>query len=196
MQKLASIIMLSLCWLPLPARAADNFAGLLNNKLVMVKNRGFSSYDTKKLAATKYYALYFSSHTCAPCRRFTPELITFYQDLKPKHPEFELIFVSLDDSKKSMLNYMSENQMPWPAIAYDNKQTIANLNRYRGGGIPCLVLLDAKGKILSNTFVDGQYLGTAKVLSDIETKLGKNTKNAPTPKSSPPGNGRNLARRA
>jgi nucleoredoxin len=120
----------------------------------------------------------------------------FYNDLKPKHPEFELIFVSLDDSKKSMLSYMSESQMPWPAVNFDNKKTVADLNQYRGGGIPCLVLLDAHGKVLSNTFIDGDYIGPGKVLDDIEAKLGEVQHSGASPKLLPPDNGRNPAPRA
>ena len=43
------------------------------------------------------------------------------------------------------------------------------LNRYEGKGIPCLVLVDAGGKVISDSYEGEKYLGPAKVMADIET---------------------------
>ena len=43
------------------------------------------------------------------------------------------------------------------------------LNRYEGKGIPCLVLVDAGGKVISDSYEGEKYLGPAKVIADIET---------------------------
>ena len=52
--------------------------------------------------APKYTALYFSAHWCPPCRMFTPKLVEWYNNFKPKHPDFELVFVSSDRDQAAM----------------------------------------------------------------------------------------------
>jgi nucleoredoxin len=153
------------------AFAEPTVADSLNGKLVSVKNKKFSSYDAKQLADTKYFAVYFSALWCPPCRAFTPKLVEFYNRVKPAHPEFELIFVSRDNSEDSMLEYMNTDSMPWPAVRFSKLQNIKNLNKYAGGGIPFMVFIDASGEILSNSEVDGKYVGPGKVMNDIEAKL-------------------------
>jgi hypothetical protein len=44
------------------------------------------------------------------------------------------------------------------------------ITRYAGSGIPCLVLVDANGKVLSDSCRTGDYVGPITVLNDT-TKL-------------------------
>ena len=92
----------------------------------------------------------------------------FYNQFKPSHPNFELIFVNDDRSDGDMINYLKGDSMPWPAIWFqdiDNPQLSAR--RYEGRGIPCLVLVDADGNVLSDSFRNGQYVGAEVVMNDI-----------------------------
>merc|ERR1712183_813928 len=58
------------------------------------------------LAEKEIVLIYFSGHWCPPCRTFTPVLKKFYQNVSEKG--VEVIFVSSDESKEDMVNYMNE----------------------------------------------------------------------------------------
>jgi nucleoredoxin len=125
-------------------------------------------FPETKLAGIKYWAFYYSASWCPPCRAFTPRLVDFYNSFKPSHPDFELIFVSCDNSDSDAVGYMKMDSMPWPAVGYAE---IANpaleAKKYSCPYIPCLVLVDANGNVLSNTFENGQYTGPNHVVDDI-----------------------------
>ena len=55
-----------------------------------------SRADGTELENKKLIAFYYSAHWCAPCRKFTPELVDYYNRVAPQHPEFEIIFISAD----------------------------------------------------------------------------------------------------
>jgi len=96
----------------------------------------------------KFTALYFSAHWCPPCRKFTPLLIAWYENFKAKHPDFELVFVSGDQSEEAMKQYIEEAKMPWPAVAFDKTENPA-FARFASEGIPYLVLIDNDGKAVT-----------------------------------------------
>jgi nucleoredoxin len=149
------------------------FAAKFSNSLMFMDDGGTArAFDTSKLAGVKYWAFYYSASWCPPCRSFTPDLVSFYRGFKPDHPDFELIFVNLDKDEDAMENYMRSDSMPWPAIWYadiDNPELEAK--KYCGAGIPCLVLVDSDGNVMSDSFQDGQYVGPQHVIDDIQTMV-------------------------
>ncbi len=68
-----------------------------------------------------------------------------------------------------METYMHESNMPWPAIDYQKLADAAAIRRYAGDAIPCLVLVDAAGKVISHSFSGKENLGPQKVLADLDT---------------------------
>ena len=125
-------------------------------------------FDNAKLAGVRYWAFYYSASWCPPCRSFTPDLVSFYNYFKPSHPDFELIFVNDDNTDGDMISYMKSDSMPWPAIWYqDINNPQLGAKRYQGPGIPCLVLVDANGNVLSDSFRGGQYVGPRVVMDEI-----------------------------
>jgi nucleoredoxin len=155
--------------------AANIIYPLLKGDLVHWHNGSLAPFDDAPLEKKKLYALYFSAHWCAPCRKFTPQLVDFYNRVAPQHPEFELIFMSNDRQPFNMETYMKETNMPWPAIDFAKIGGKEALNRYEGKGIPCLVLVDASGKVISDSFEGEKYLGPAKVVADLETIFAQQT---------------------
>ena len=149
--------------------AVNKIYPLLKGDLVHWHNGSLARFDDAPLEKKKLYALYFSAHWCGPCRKFTPQLVDFYNRVAPQHPDFELIFVSKDRQPFNMETYMKEANMPWPAIDFTKVASKEALNRYEGKGIPCLVLMDASGKVISDSYEGDKYLGPAKVVADIET---------------------------
>jgi nucleoredoxin len=141
---------------------------MVKGDLVHMHDGAMTRFDDDALENKKLIALYFSAHWCGPCRKFTPHLVDYYNRVAPQHPEFELIFVSDDRSQFGFETYMHDANMPWPAIHYQKLREMAGIRKYAGGGIPCLVLVDASGKVISDSFAGKQYLGPQKVLSDLD----------------------------
>jgi thiol-disulfide isomerase/thioredoxin len=126
------------------------------------------------LANKKLIAVYYSAGYCQPCRRFTPNLVQAYKQMKAANDSFEVIFVSYDKDAPTMAQYMNESQMPWPALKHSEISPKHPLGRFTGAGIPCLVLLDGEGNVLSHSYKDGEYIGPQPVLKDLATRLGMN----------------------
>ena len=140
----------------------------MKGDLISWHNGGLVRFDDEALEKKKMIALYFSAHWCPPCRKFTPQLVEYYNRVAPQHPEFEIIFVSFDRSQFAMETYMREANMPWPAIDFAKVPGKEAIRKYAGEGIPCLVLVDASGKVISDSFAGKEYLGPAKVLADLD----------------------------
>jgi nucleoredoxin len=151
---------------------AGSFHDSFKGELVAVKAGAVTAFDDKALASVKYFAVYFSAGSSGPCKRFTPQLVKWYEQNKPKHPEFELILASGDRDAKGMEAYMLEDKLPWPAIKFDKLAQIPTVAKLEGEGIPCLVFVDSTGKVLSHSYEKGTYLGPAKVMNDIDALLG------------------------
>jgi len=159
------------------AAPAPNPVGSLTSeiigKLVTFNDGQFRPVPRETILGAKYYAVYFSANWCPPCRGFTPSLVTAYAQIKAKHPDFELIFVSHDEDKARMMAYMKEDRMPWPALRFDLIGSTAAIKRYEQSGIPNLVFVNADGKVLSSSFEGENYVGPNKVLDDIKRTLGE-----------------------
>ena len=147
--------------------SADAIAGAAKGNLVRLQNGNLVSCYDEELAPKQIYGLYFSAHWCAPCRKFTPQLVAYYNQIAHDHPEFEIIFVSADKSAEDMATYMRESGMPWLAIEYGKLANVPALQKYAGRGIPDLVIVDASGKVLADSFVGGKYVGPGRVLDDL-----------------------------
>jgi nucleoredoxin len=96
----------------------------------------------------KTVGLYFSAHWCPPCRGFTPQLATFYNEMKTANKNLEIIFVSSDNSDEEYKEYLDE--MPWYAIPYDDKRKDKLDKLFEISGIPSLIILEgATGKVIT-----------------------------------------------
>ena len=104
--------------------------------------------------------LYASAHWCPPCRKYTPQLVQFYNDAKkfykqdPKRTRsIEIVFVSADHDLNGFKNYYAS--MPWLAVPFDTSDTRERLLSWmKVKGIPQLMCLDGKtGRILESNSV-------------------------------------------
>lgn len=150
--------------------APGALASALSGKLVAVKGRSLAPAPADQLDGARYVAVYYSAHWCPPCRGFTPELVRAYKEIKAKHPDFEIVFVSSDRDEGAMKGYMTEYNMEWPALSYKERRGVRPLRRpSHERGIPNLVFMDANGKDISTSYTaDGKYRGPRAVLADIK----------------------------
>ena len=148
----------SLCLLTSSLRA--DYFGKIEPRLFRVEDGKRADFK-KPAQSPRYTALYYSAHWCPPCRAFTPKLVEWYKDFKAKHENFELVFVSSDQSEKAQIEYMKETGMPWPAVKF-SATSDPNFEKYAPSGIPYLVLIDENGKALT------EKEGAGKTLKKIE----------------------------
>lgn len=153
---------------PAPDTTVGSMADLLKDDLVQYRNGSVVHFDDSVLADKKLVAVYFSAHWCGPCRKFTPQLVDYYNRVAAEHPEFEIVFYSHDRSPADFENYMREVNMPWPAIDFAKLKGKQALTKNAGPGIPSLVLFDSNGTVVSSSYVGSQYRGPQKVLADID----------------------------
>lgn len=146
-----------------PGRISKELAG----RLVTVRGSGLVSMPRDAVNGTRYYAVYYSAQWCPPCRTFTPKLVELYTELKAKHPEFEVIFVSSDESPQAMAAYMRDYKMSWPGVRHDQgKRLLPRPGHERG--IPNLVFMTAEGEELATSYTtEGRYTGPTRVLGEI-----------------------------
>ena len=91
--------------------STDGIAGAAKGNLVRLQNGNLVSCYDEELAPKQIYGLYFSAHWCPPCRKFTPQLVAYYNQIAHDHPEFEIIFVSADKSAEDWNDSSFENRM-------------------------------------------------------------------------------------
>lgn len=151
-----------------PVRPGE-LASALAGKLVALRDGALTPVPRERVLGARHIALYYSAHWCPPCRGFTPELVKAYAEIKAKHPDFELVFVSSDQDADAMKGYMKEYGMGFTAVRFDQRGLGALRRPDHERGIPNLVFLDAEGKELSVSYTPaGDYLGPQKVLADIK----------------------------
>ena len=144
-----------------------DMVNLIQNDLI--DSQG-NSTDLSSITKAEYVLLYFSAHWCPPCRAFTPELVRYYRQHNDEG-KFEVVFISGDKSEQAMMQYMRGDKMPWVAVRYGSKAADKLRDRYAGPGIPCLVLLNRRDKVISDSYVGNEYRGPQAVLRDLQEKM-------------------------
>jgi len=148
--------------------SSDAISQFLKGDLVQWHNGSVVRADDTALANKKLIAFYFSAHWCAPCRKFTPQLVDYYNRVAAQHPEFEIVFYSFDKSPFAFETYMRETNMPWLAIDFTKLKGKEAIAKNAGNGIPSLVLVDSSGSVISASQSGGKNLGPEKVLADLD----------------------------
>ena len=78
-----------------------------------------------------------------------------------------------------MMEMMQAYRVPWLAVPYSEEKIRNKLhhmsvyNAYGGSGIPNLLVLDSRGKVLTGSFKAGSYLGPKAVLDWLRRKNGE-----------------------
>ncbi|MDQ2919249.1 MAG: thioredoxin domain-containing protein, partial [Verrucomicrobiota bacterium] len=162
---------------PQQVAPANRIIDQIKGDLVTSRNGILNTFNDQALDKKKLIGLYFSARWCPSCRKFTPTLVEYYNRVAPSHPEFEILFVSNDRSEAAMEQYMRDTQMPWPAVRFDKLAEKEALQKYAGAGIPCLVIIDSDGRVLSHSYEGKNYVGPSKVLNDLDAIFARGDAN-------------------
>jgi thiol-disulfide isomerase/thioredoxin len=119
---------------PIPAVSYPDAKGSLH---------GFDQYRGN------YLLIDFWASWCGPCRQAIPKVKALYT--KYKDQGFDVVSISIDDSRQAWVKAMDEEQMPWQQLLSPDKQN--TMKTFLFSGIPTLYLVDREGKIV------GSYTG-------------------------------------
>ncbi len=121
----------------------------------------------------KFVGLYFSAHWCPPCRAFTPGLVKFRDEHADK--DFEIVFVSLDNSEREKRKYIKQMDMKWLSIpGAQSKEADSLAQQFEIRGIPSLIILAPDGSVVTPH-------GREDVMMSSETALSKWKEKAKNP---------------
>ena len=155
--------------LPRAVIIAEQLAG----KLVKLENEDLVRYKLDPEKAIDHFLFYYSASWSPSCRKFTPDLIEFYNKAKKQNSNFEIVFISSDDSEKEMLAYIKKAKMPWPIIKFEEIDKLDFLKKAGGRGVPCVSVLNSRGLILAHSYRGKtSYIGTQKPLSEFSKLIG------------------------
>ena len=97
--------------------------------------------------AADVFAFYFSASWCPPCVQTTPLLAAAYKSLRARGKRFEMVLVPQDHTEEEYLAYRATQ--PWPALPFGGHLPAYLAQRFQVGSIPCLVLVDSSGRLIS-----------------------------------------------
>jgi nucleoredoxin len=165
-----------------PSNAGNSVYEFLKGDLVWRHQNSTVHFDDEGLEQKKYFLFFFSANWSPVGRKFTSQLVDYYNRVSPQHPELEIIFFSADHSQFGMETYLGQSNMPWPAIAFDKVGVkTAQMQADQIKEIPALILIDSNGRVLSNGYGQGKESGPEKVLADLDKILAGGSVTPPTP---------------
>ncbi len=116
---------------------------------------------------------------CGPCRAELPNVRKYYDKYHDKG--FEVVGVSLDQDAKPLKKFIEDEKIPWLILFPQEKKDQSWNNPlavyYGVNGIPCLILTNQKGEVVSLN-VRGPELGKKleELLGKVEEKKAKDEK--------------------
>ena len=86
---------------------------------------------------------------CPITRGFAPKLVRFYDEMKPKHPDFEVVWL-MTESQEDTAKFAKELGFSWRAVDYDTQPRVPTVNNFIDGKLPQLIVMDRSGRVLAN----------------------------------------------
>lgn len=143
-------------WRSFMTHPNEKIRGLAEAKLRLVQkpvDLNFTAVDGREVdlhkLRGKVVLIEFWATWCLPCIKELPNLKKIHAAYHDKG--FEVVAVSLDENKKNLLDFVAENQVPWPQHfeGLEFKSTIAV--RFNVRALPAKFLLDKNGVIVSTS---------------------------------------------
>jgi hypothetical protein len=127
-------------------KAEGRVVAELEGKLINSQTGQPEPFDTKSLP--KYLVFLRGQSSCPITRRFAPIFVKYCAEMKPKHPEFEVIYLTVEDMPETE-KFAKELGFNWRTVTYENT-TMPSVNPSIEGRIPQLLVMDRNGRILAN----------------------------------------------
>jgi len=143
-----------------PSRMAAEMEG----RLVNAATDAPASLDPNALP--RYYLLYRGGGWCPYTRKLTPDVVKFYNEMHPKHPEFEAIYLPVDKSAAALQAYAKEAAFPWPSVSFQRSKDLKIIASLLAP-IPQLIVVDSTGKLV----IDDSTQASQDVLTKLKGLL-------------------------
>ena len=141
-----------------PARLVAELDGKLINSVT-------GKPDPLPADAKPRYIVYFRGASWCPItQKFAPTLVKYYNDTKPKHPEFEIVYI-MTETPADTGKFAKELGFSWRAVEYTTTATMPVTSSAKAFSdlIPQLVVMDSSGKVLANGVQDAAPAALAKL---------------------------------
>jgi thiol-disulfide isomerase/thioredoxin len=137
---------------PLILSAADAHLGRpslehLLGPMLLPAIEGGESHPAVVIKGIEVLGLYFSASWCSPCVQTTPLLAAAYKALRARGKMLEIVLVPQDHTEDEYHSYRATQ--PWPALPFGGQLPAILSQLYQVGSIPCLVLLEPSGRLIS-----------------------------------------------
>lgn len=113
----------------------------------------------------KYLLIDFWASWCGPCRAAIPKVKELYSEYKDKG--FDVLSISIDDSKDAWRKAMKDENMPWEQLLSPDKDK--TMKQFQFSGIPTMYLIDPAGNIIKS-FTGYSPEAESEIKSNIENK--------------------------
>ena len=127
-------------------KAEGRVALELEGKLINSQTGQPEPLDTNSLP--RYVVFLRGQSTCPITRQFAPTFIKYCAEMKTKHPEFEVVYLTIE-SLPDTLNFAKELGFNWRTVTYENT-TMPCVCPCIDGRIPQLIVMNRDGKVLAN----------------------------------------------
>lgn len=117
----------------------------LQGKLVNSVTDQSEPLDPK--APPRYLVFFRGSSTCPITNRVAPGFIQWYRKMKPRHPDFEVIWI-MTESPGDTAKFARKLGFDWRAVTYESTPSMPDINRPITGLLPQLLVMDPSGRIL------------------------------------------------
>ncbi len=118
-------------------KAKGRLAVELEGKLINAQTGQPEPLNTN--AWPRYYVFLRGQSTCPITRGFAPDFIKFYNGAKPKHPEMEVVYLTIEDLPETY-KFAKELGFDWRTVSYENSY-MPSLHPYIDGRIPQLIVM-------------------------------------------------------
>ena len=142
----------------------SRMGGEMEGRLVNPITGAAAPLDAKALP--RYYLLYRGGGWCPYTRKLTPDVVKFYNEMHPGHPEFEAIYLPVDKSAAEMQAYAKEARFPWPAVSFERSRDLKIIASLLGP-VPQLIVVDGTGKLV----IDDNTQASQDVLAKLRALL-------------------------
>ena len=81
-------------------------------------------------------------------QRFLPQLVKFCGEMKQKHSDFEVIYLSCDQNQPDLETFAKKTGFSWPTVTYKQTSYLYSIVPHFQNLMPQFTVLDLRGHVL------------------------------------------------